>query len=171
MPRLRRVTATSLLALPLLIGPATSASAAQPERWSFSVDDTFPSETSEDCGFDILLHMEGTIRGIDFRDGDGTRVRGLTTYPGLTFTFINAATGESVSSPSPDPEHWSYHSDGSSTLKVTGLVLHWRDADVAMTGQAGTFTVVFGADGSETGIRQVGLDEDYHAALCRILSP
>ena len=171
MPGMRSVATTALLALPLVLAPAASAVAAQPDRWSFSVDDTFLSRTSEDCGFDILLHLEGTIRGVDFLAGDGTPLRSLTTYPGLTYTFINATTGESVSSHSPDPEHWTWNADGSSTLRVTGLVLHWLVPGDGVTGQAGSFTVVFGTDGDETKIGQVGLDEDYHAALCEILAP
>ena len=68
---------------------------------------------------------------------------------------------------SPDPEHWTWNADGSATLKVTGLVLHWLVPGHGVTGQAGSFTVVFDTAGDETKIRQVGLDEDYHAALCR----
>ncbi|HTE72515.1 MAG TPA: hypothetical protein VK640_04860 [Actinomycetes bacterium] len=40
-----------------------------------------------------------------------------------------------------------------------------------VTGQAGSFTVVFGTDGEETKIGRVGPDEDHDAALCEILSP
>jgi len=168
---MRSAATTALLALPLVLAPAASAVAAQPDRYSFAVDDTFLSKTSKQCGFDILLHMEGTIRGLDFAAGDGTPLRSLTVYPSLTYTFINATTGESVTSPSPDPEHWTWNSDGTATLKVTGLVLHWVVPGDGVTGQAGTFTVVFDSNGDETKISQVGLDEDYHAALCEILSP
>lgn len=171
MPGTRHTAISTLLALPLVLAPAASAAAAQPDRWSVSVDDTFVSRTGEDCGFEILLHLEGTIRGIDFVDGDGTNVRSLTTYPNLTYTFINALTGESVTSHSPDPEHWTWNADGSATLRVTGLVLHWLVPGDGVTGQAGSFTVVFDVDGTDTKLGQVGLDEDYHAALCDILSP
>jgi hypothetical protein len=170
MPAIRRAATTALLALPLLLIPSASAVAAPPDRWSFSVDDTFWSRTSEDCGFDILLHLQGTIRGVDFFASDGTLQRSLTTYPNLIYTFSNATTGESITSHSPDPEHWTWNADGSATLKVTGLVLHWLVPGDGVTGQAGSFTVVFDAEGAETKIRQVGLDEDYHAALCQLLS-
>jgi len=170
MPGIRRTAITALLALPLVVAPAASAAAAAPDRWSISVDDTFWSRTSEDCGFDILLHLQGTIRGADFYAGDGTLLRSLTTYPNLTYTFSNATTGESVTSHSPDPEHWTWNADGSATLKVTGLVLHWLVPGHGVTGQAGSFTVVFDTAGDETKIRQVGLDEDYHAALCQLIS-
>jgi hypothetical protein len=171
MPGMRHAATTALLALPLVLAPVASAGAAQPDRWSFSVDDTFWSRTSEDCGFDILLHLEGTIRGADFVSGDGAPLRSLTTYPSLTYTFTNAATGESVTSHSPDPEHWTWNADGSATLRVTGLVLHWVVPGEGIVGQAGSFTLLFDTEGDETKIGQVGLDEDYHAALCEILAP
>ena len=171
MPGPRHVATTLLLALPLALAPATASVAAQPDRYSFAVDDSGPSRTSEDCGFDIWVHVEGTVRFLDFRDGDGTQLRSLTTYPNLTYTFTNVETGKSVTSHSPDVEHWTWNPDGSATLTVTGLVLHWRLPGQGVTGQAGSFTVVFDTDGGETKIGQVGLDEDYHAALCEILAP
>ena len=171
MPGMRSDATTALLTLPLVMGPAASGVAAQPDRWSFSVDDTFLSRTSEDCGFDILLHLEGTVRGVDFYAGDGTLQRSLTTYPNLTYTFINALTGESVTSHSPDPEHWTWNADGSATLKITGLVMHWVVTGQGTTGQAGAFTIFFDSDGHDSETGSVGLDEDYHAALCEILAP
>ena len=59
----------------------------------------------------------------------------------------------------------------SATLRVTGLVLHWPVPGSGVTGQAGSFTVVFGTDGEENKIGRVGPDEDHDAALCEILSP
>ena len=171
MPGTRQIATSALLALPLALGPATASFAAPPERFSFAVDDTFLSRNSEACGFDILLHLEGTIRGLDFYAGDGTLQRSLTTYPNWTYTFINAVTGESVTSHSPDPEHWTWNPDGSATLHVTGLVLHWVVEGEGMTGQAGSFKILIDSEGNATETGSVGLHEDYHAALCEILSP
>jgi hypothetical protein len=160
-----------MISLPLALAPATAAVAAPPDRYSFHVDDTFHSRTSERCGFEILLHLEGTVRGADFLDGDGRLVRSITTYPNLTYTFVNAVTGESVTSHSPDVEHWTWNADGSAMLHVTGLVMHWAVAGQGMTGQAGSFTIFFDSAGGDRETRSVGLDEDYHAAMCEILSP
>jgi hypothetical protein len=171
MPGMRQIATTALLAAPLALAPATASVAAQPDHYSFVVDDSGPSRTSEDCGFDIEVHVQGMVRFTDFLDQDGSYVRSLTTYPRLTYTFTNVETGESVTSHAPDVEHWTWGADGSATLRVTGLVLHWLVPGSGVSGQAGSFTVVFGADGDETKIGQVGLDEDYHAALCEILSP
>lgn len=152
------------------LASAGTATAAPAERSMFEVDDTFPSKTSEECGFDILLHLEGSIVVTDHVDRDGTLTRSLVTYPGLFYTFINAATGESVTSRSPDPEHYAWNADGSVTLTVTGLVLHLRGPG-GQAVQAGRLVVTVDANGNETVIEPVGSHDDYHAALCAILAP
>ena len=101
------------------------------------VDDTFLSRTSEDCGFDILLHLEGTMTFTDFVDRNGEPSRSLATYPSLFYTFINAATGTSVTSRSPDPEHFTWRSDGSFTVEVTGLVMRLRRSRLRSSGRPG----------------------------------
>jgi hypothetical protein len=172
MPGMRSAATTAVLALPLVLAPAASAVAAQPDRYSFTVDDTFLSRTSEDCGFDIIAHVEGTIRVADFLDGDGGQLRTLVTYPSLTYTFTNDATGESVSSRSPDPEHITWHPDGSFAIMVTGLVMHWSvPGEGVLAAQSGRFTVEVDADGDASESDPVGRDDDYHAALCEILAP
>ena len=92
------------------------------------------------------------------------------TYPGLFYTFTNAATGESVTSRSPDPEHYDWNADGSFTLTVTGLVMHLRGHG-GQAVQAGRFVVTVDAGGDETVSEPVGSHDDYHAALCAILAP
>jgi hypothetical protein len=172
MPGMRHLATALLLGLPLVVGPATSALAAPPDRSSFAVDDTGLSRTSEDCGFDILVHVEGTIRVVDFLDGDGTNVRTLVTYPSLTYTFSNAETGESVTSRSPDPEHLTWNPDGSLSVTVTGLVMHWTvPGDGVVAAQSGRLTFTVDAEGHESGAEPVGRNDDYHAALCEILAP
>ena len=152
------------------VAAAGSASATPPDRFSFHVDDTFWSRTSEDCGFDILLHLEGTMTFTDFYHRDGTLSRNLATYPSLFYTFINAATGESVTSRSPDPEHATFESDGSVTLAVTGLVMNLAGSGQRAI-QAGRFVVTIDADGNGSETEPVGRSDDYHAALCDILAP
>ena len=150
---------------------AGNAAAAEPDRFTVHVDDTFLSRTSEACGFDILLHLEGTIVFTDFVNGDGELTRSLTTYPGLFFTFINAETGTSVTSRSPDPEHYTWASDGSFTLTITGLVMR-----IAIPGSgeqslyAGNVVVTVDANGDATEAEPVGRSDDYHAALCEVLA-
>lgn len=172
MPGMRHVATTLLLGLPLVLGPAAAAVAAPPQFFVVHVDDTFPSRTSEDCGFEILAHVEGTMRFTDFVDGDGVLTRTLATYPSLTYTFINAETGASVSSRSPDPEHYTWHADGSLTLWVTGLAMHWAvPGEGVIAAQSGRFVVTVDPDGEAAESEPVGRNDDYHAALCGILAP
>ncbi len=172
MPGMRSAATTALLALPLVLAPAASAVAAQPEHYTFAVDETSLSRTSEDCGFEILVHVEGFIRVVDFLDGDGGQLRTLVTYPSLTYTFTNAATGESVTSRSPDPEHITWHPDGSLTISVTGLVMHWTvPGEGVLAAQSGRFTIEVDADGDGAETEPVGRHDDYHAAMCEILAP
>lgn len=121
-----RGLAVSLIAILVPLALTATASAAPPSITVIEVDDTgYAPKSSARCGFDILLHTQGTIRITDFYDRDGNLTRSLVVYPGLTYTFINAATGKSITSVSPDPEHYSFNPDGSFTLVVTGLIMHW----------------------------------------------
>ena len=170
MSHLRHVAAAFLGSLALVLLPAPSH-AVTPERWSADVDDTFVSQKlSALCGFEVVTHVQGKVRGVDFLDADGSYVRSLVVYPSLTYTFANAATGETVSSRSPDPEHITWGADGSLTLKATGLVMHFLLPGDGMTGQAGQLTVTVDAEGNGSEAGPVGLNEDYHAALCALLA-
>jgi len=168
--RLGRIAATAAVLTIAGVATAGSAAATPPDRFTFHVDDTFLSRTSEDCGFDILLHLEGTITSTDFYDRRGELSRSLTTYPGFFYTFINAATGVSVTSRSPDPEHITWNPDGSFTVEVTGLVMNLAgEGERAL--QAGRFVVTVDAAGNGSETEPVGRSDDYHAALCDILAP
>ena len=166
-------TALSLvMAAAAVSGAAGTASAASPHRSTVHVEDTFVSRTTEDCGFNILLHIEGTITVTEFADQAGTVIRALVTYPALFFTFSNEATGESVTSRSPDPEHYRWGTDGTLTLTVTGLVMHLVvPGEGVLAAQAGRFVITIDPNGNETVSEQVGRNDEYHAALCEILAP
>jgi hypothetical protein len=153
----------------LATGPAL---AAPPTRTIEHVDETFPSRLSEQCGFDVLLRLKGTIRTTEFVDRNGELTRALTTYPGLFYTFINAETGESVTSRSPDPEHITVTPDGSTTITVTGLVMHVVvPGSGVVAAQAGRFVITVSADGEASESEPVGRSDDYHAAVCEVLAP
>ena len=168
--RVTRLAAAVLGFAALVLVPAASH-AGPPERWSVEVDDSFVSQRlSTLCGFGVVTHIEGKVRGMNYVDRDGTFARSLVVYPSLTYTFANAETGETISSRSPDPEHFSYAADGSFTLKVTGLVMHFQIPGEGVIGQAGQFTVTVDAEGDESGTGPVGLNEDYHEAICEQLA-
>ena len=167
--RLGRIAATA--AVLAIAGVASgTAAASPPDRFTLHLDDTFPSGTSEDCGFDILLHLEGSMTFTDFYDRDGELSRSLDTYPALFYTFINAATGASVTSRSPDPEHYTWNPDGSFTLEVTGLVMNLAGSGQRAI-QAGRFVIAVDAEGNGSQTEPVGRSDDYHTALCEILAP
>lgn len=170
--RLGSIAATLAVLAFTVMSTAGTAAASEPDRSTMHVDDTFLSRTSETCGFDILLHLEGSITFTDFFDQDGQVSRSLATYPALFFTLINAETGTSVTSRSPDPEHYTWNSDGSFTITVTGLVMHYAvpgsDLDAL---QAGWFVITVDANGDASVSELLGRSDDYHAALCEILAP
>lgn len=149
---------------------AGGAAASPPQRSTVHVDDTFLSRTSEDCGFDVLLHLEGSIVMTDFIDRDGELARNLVTYPRLFYTFINAETGTSVTSRSPDPEHTTFGDDGSMTIEVTGLAMRITGSGSGEQAvQAGRFVIHVDANGDATEGEPVGRSDDYHVALCAAL--
>jgi hypothetical protein len=106
----------------------------------------------------------------DYYDRNGELSRSLMTYPGLFYTFINAATGASVTSRSPDPEHYTWNPDGSFTIEVTGLVMNLAGSGPRAM-QAGRFVIVIDAEGNASDTEPLGRSDDYHAALCEILTP
>ncbi len=168
--RLGRIAATMALLAVSGLATAGNAGAEPPDRSRVHVDDTFLSRTSVACGFDILLHLEGTLTFTDFYDQDGHLTRSLATYPDLFYTFINAATGESVTSRSPDPEHYTWNPDGSFTLDVTGLVMNIAGGGQRAI-QAGRFVITVDATGEGSDSEPVGRTDDYHATLCEVLAP
>ena len=172
MSRRSQLTAAILIAVPAALGPAAPAVAAPPQLLVVHVDETFPSRTSETCGFEIIGHVEGTMRFVDFVDGAGDVVRSLVTYPSLRYTYINAESGESVSSRSPDPEHITWDADGGFTMSVTGLVMHWVvPGEGVVAAQSGHFVITVGPDGEASESTPSGRHDDYHAAMCQILAP
>ncbi len=168
MPRLLLLTSVLLLTLAL----AATAAAGPPVHTVIAVDETaYARKSSAKCGFDILLRTEGTIRITEFSDRDRNLRRALVVYPGLTYTFINAATGKSVTSVSPDPEHYSFNEDGSFTLVVTGLIMHWVVPGQGVLGaDAGRLILTFDANGDLVSEEIVGLSAPRFPALCQILS-
>ena len=174
-PVLRPVRARCAVVGALCVGAlpamATAAATAAPVRTVIVIDDTgYATNSSARCGFDIVLHTEGTIRIQDSHDRDGELTRSLVTYPGLTYTFINEATLESVTSVSPDPEHYAWNADGSFTMVVTGLIMHWVVPGEGVLGaDAGRLVVTVAADGTVTE-EDSGHQEPRFPALCQILA-
>jgi hypothetical protein len=167
----RRLAVLATLALAGL-APGATASAAPPDRTVVTVDEEgYAVKSSARCGFDILLRTKGTIRITEFRDRDGELRRSLTVYPGLTYTFTNQATGKSITSVSPDPEHVTFNPDGSFTMTVTGLIMHWVVPGQGVLGaDAGRLVMTIDANGELISEVQTGHHEPRFPALCQILA-
>lgn len=78
---------------------ASTATANPPARFTFSIDDTFPSFLSGVCGFDVEIHIEGTSTAKLFLDKTGAIVREIDTNPNLKITFSAPSTGKSFTFP------------------------------------------------------------------------
>ena len=78
---------------------ASTATANPPARFTFSIDDTFPSFLSGVCGFDVLIHLEGTSTATLFVDKTGAIVREIDTNPNLKITFSAPSEGTSFTFP------------------------------------------------------------------------
>ncbi len=120
-----------------------AATAAPPQRTAFSIDDTFTVDGI--CAFPIVESAHGKGQIIEFVDRDGNVTRELDTTPGLQVSF--SANGITLTTVSTSVGHWTFNTDGTATLAVTGLSGH-----ISIPGQgtialsAGRFVAVFSDD-------------------------
>jgi len=98
-----RLTLLLVALVPLAL--AVPAAATPPVHTVIALDEApeCAPKSSVRCGFDILFGVQGTIRITEFSDRDGNLDRVLVVSPGLTYMFVNAATGKSITSNRPRP--------------------------------------------------------------------
>jgi hypothetical protein len=171
----------ALSALAVLALAATAGASVQ--RVSFPVDDTFVDEYLTDvCGFEVTIHVEGTVRVLLKLDEEGDVVSEIDTFSGsLTFS---SDTG-SFSFPLAQPVFFDYGEGAeigsTATIKVVGLFGHvpgFIPSDAGIIILTGT-VVAF----DESGIPLVDFDgevtfehgnfqggEEVDAAICAALS-
>lgn len=124
MRTLRAIRRLLLAIVALLVLAPATASAAQPEFYTryddVTIDDPFLTPA---CGFPVVAHFEGAVKGRNFYDKEGNLVRSFETYSHrYLHTFTNLATGTSFTSSAPAVFRYEYHEDGSiRTFTVTGL--------------------------------------------------
>jgi hypothetical protein len=104
-----------------------SGAAARSQQVTFPIDDTFTDEgASEACGFDVTVHIEGTVRVTLILDQDGNVVREIDTLQGGTLTY-SSATG-SFSFPTAQPIIFDYGEGAEvgseATIQIVGLAGH-----------------------------------------------
>ena len=113
--RLLFVPLTVLISLILV----TSVFAAQPDMVTFQVDDTFFAGSCD--GFDVIEHVEGTVKVSTHFDQDGTFAMEIVRFS-LRHTYTNSVTGASLSSPDVGIDKLTVNDDGSGTVAVIGIV-------------------------------------------------
>ena len=161
---------------------ACTGAGKPPTHHTFAIDDTFPSFLSAVCGFDVIIHLEGTAHATLFYDRTGTLICEIDTNANFKLTFSAPSTGKSFSFPAARAFVQDY-SGGTAIgtpliAKLTGLI--------AGTGSTppDAGRIVFNAviiDISPEGIPIVDLvseisssghfNEDIAAARCAALSP
>ena len=106
-----------LLALVVALAVPTAAQAQKPVRDVLAPP---PDDTTEACGFEVLVHAEGaTIRKTWF-DEQGNAVRAVETYPGSKYVLTNVDTGKQIQFPIVGPAFYEYRPDGSYTVTGSG---------------------------------------------------
>jgi hypothetical protein len=156
---------TVLIALTVVAG----AAAGKPDRYPFSATGDMPIPADQ-CGFPILLHIEGAEINWDFFDKDGNLAKRMGVFPGQTSTWTNLDTGESITLSDAGLYQLRLEPDGSGSVSITGHGYIPNDA----TGEPGIWylngghvAARFDADGNATSIKISG----NLINLCTLLAP
>jgi len=89
---------------------------------------------ADQCGFEVLGHIEGGEIITTFTDKAGTVVKQITVFPGNKATLTNRDTGKSITIPLTGSSSARLQSDGSVLLVATG---HGLFAPNPVTGEPG----------------------------------
>lgn len=167
---LRALLATTLvvLLLAMIWGDVWAANfPPQHDSQSISQSLTPAPGLSAACGYAINLYISGTVNTTTFFDASGTPVRATVTFPDFKFTYVNAATGVSITSPSVSVAHVDLITGD---VMVTGLTLHLQIPGASAGQQVGEVgRQVFDAMGDL--IASSGHFADFLPQLCILLAP
>jgi hypothetical protein len=129
---MKRSIGVLLLAfLPFLVTP--HAMAVKPTIARIPVDDEFTVD--DQCAFSVDVHVTGTIVDISSIDENGT-AHDFQAFPQGTAVLTNVDTDESITLNISGPGFFTFHQDGSLTVKGTGLWMFWPNPE---TGEPGFF--------------------------------
>lgn len=109
---------------------AAGTANAQPTRHVIPISDTFTSDfLSEQCGFEVVVSVTGTLNVRLFYNDSGLIVRELdTAASGSKTTYSAPSTGESFSHPNSLTVNYDYGAGATVgspvTIRVTGLFGH-----------------------------------------------
>jgi hypothetical protein len=97
---MRRLAVVLVLVIAGALPVGSTDATNPPSRFTFTVDDTFPaSGLSSACGFEVLVHLEGTSTATLFFDKNGTIIREIDANANFMITFSAPSTGKSFSYP------------------------------------------------------------------------
>ena len=166
------LVATLLLVLGLLASARPAVAA--PPTFDVIVLDRFgpaPFLTPE-CGFPVLSGVEGVIK-VSTREGKDGVVYEIARIR-LTRTFVNAETGETITTQDVGVDRVIIQPDGSATVLVAGLIFRFVQPGEGLVGaETGRLVLVFdGPDDEEPEVLfEAGQKDDFVAALCAALAP
>jgi hypothetical protein len=106
-----------LLALVVALAAPIPADAQNPVR---EVLPPPPDDTTEACGFPVLVHTVGTTIRKTWFDEQGNPVRAIETYPGLKYVLTNLETQKQIQFSIVGPAFYEFRPDGSFTVTGTG---------------------------------------------------
>lgn len=106
-------SAGRLLVLAALVAgtayPLAPVGAAKPTKISFPVEVTYEiPELTELCGVEVWFTLEGTFKGLLFRDRSGVVVREHNSQPDTWLNLWSPETGESIRNPFAARFHYRY---------------------------------------------------------------
>jgi hypothetical protein len=161
--RLVRAFAALAAATCLAAGALTTAgpaAAAGPASDWVTLDDTF---TWDDCGFPVVQHDTGRLHFLVWTDETGQIVRRWVLAPDAKSSYTNPASGASVTSGDPFVVHRYNNSDGTITVRISGLRFQLRGGGTVYV-DSGREILLFTESG-RTVLSSVGPSADLCAAL------
>jgi hypothetical protein len=108
------------LFLCLVAATALPAGAAPPTQTEVAVDRTFHLAAGDACAFPLTIHNEGIRRTTTFFDASGNVVRTMIVLFHFTQSYVNEATGATLSTPLAGPAIVEPNGDGTVTTRVPG---------------------------------------------------
>jgi hypothetical protein len=162
----RRLVATALSTAALAAGTAFVAAPAQAagpthsvEEMDFTISDH--PYYSAVCGFPIELHVWGSFNVVTWTDDSGAVTKEIRTY---RFQSTSTANGISIRGRSIGPEIWTHDADGTSEVRIMGVVNRHVPGEGMVTMHAG-YTLVFIDGDVEVELDSAGPREDV-ALIC-----
>jgi hypothetical protein len=156
---LAALAAAACLAVGALTAAGPAVAAGPASDW-VTLDDTF---TWDDCGFPVVQHDTGRLHFLVWTDETGQVVRRWVLAPDAKSSYTNPATGASVTSGDPFVVHRYNNSDGTITVRVSGLRFQVRGGGIVYV-DSGRDILLFTGSG-RTVRSSVGPSADLCAAL------